>query len=102
MRHRDLVVSTRVFAPYPRADSLHGLDDSHGRVVNTAQALYRCRLSCRDAFPSPDLKKEWATEVWNEACAKEAYPDLSRQDEEVGYHFFDIYGTNLHGFSVRN
>ncbi|KAH9984988.1 hypothetical protein BJV77DRAFT_1162251 [Russula vinacea] len=60
----------------------HQLDDSHGRVVNTAQALYRCRLSCRDAFPSPDLKKEWATEVWNEACAKEAYPDLSRQDEE--------------------
>jgi hypothetical protein len=54
----------------------------HSRVVNTAQSLYRCRLSCKEAFPPPDLKKEWARDVWNEACEKEAYPDLLRQDEE--------------------
>jgi hypothetical protein len=63
----------------------HQLDDSHGRVVLTARALYRCWLSCKNAFPSPDLKKEWANDVWNEACAKEAYPDLFRQDEEFVY-----------------
>jgi hypothetical protein len=76
-------------------DSVHGLDDSHGRVVLTARALYRCWLSCKNAFPSPDLKKEWANDVWNEACAKEAYPDLFRQDEEAGpvflIHVAQIY-----------
>ncbi|KAH9984994.1 hypothetical protein BJV77DRAFT_141797 [Russula vinacea] len=54
----------------------------HSGVVETAQSLYRCRLSCKDAFPSPDSKKEWTRDAWNEACEKEAYPDLLRQDEE--------------------
>ncbi|KAH9984993.1 hypothetical protein BJV77DRAFT_141661 [Russula vinacea] len=61
------------------------LDDNHGRVVVTARALYRCRLSCKDAFPSPYLKEEWAKDAWSEACAKEAYPDLLRQDKEFVY-----------------
>jgi hypothetical protein len=64
--------------------TLHGLDGNHGRVVVTARALYRCRLSCKNAFPSPNLKEEWAKEAWKEACAKEAYPDLLRQDKEAG------------------
>ena len=68
-------------------DSAHGLEDMHSGVVETAQSLYRCRLSCKDAFPSPDLKNEWARDAWNEACAKEAYPDLLHQDEEVGLFF---------------
>ena len=73
----------------------HGLDDNHGRVVVTARALYRCRLSCKDAFPSPYLKEEWAKDAWSEACAKEAYPDPLRQDKEVGLiylpHGAEIY-----------
>ena len=68
-------------------NSAYGLEDMHSGVVETAQSLYRCRLSCKDAFPSPDLKKEWARDAWNEACAKEAYPDLLRQDEEAGLFF---------------
>ena len=67
----------------------------------TARALYRCRLSCKDAFPSPDLKKEWAKDVWDEACAREAYPDLLRQDEEAGLICLP-HGAQIHtGFSVR-
>jgi hypothetical protein len=58
------------------------LDDNHGRVVMTARALYRCRLSCKDAFPPPDLKIEWAKDAWDEACVKVTYPVLLRQDKE--------------------
>ena len=82
-------------------DSAHGLEDMHSGVVETAQSLYRCRLSCKDAFPSPDLKKEWTMDAWNEACEKEAYPDLLRQDEEAGLSFFDTCGTDSFGLSVR-
>ena len=81
--------------------TLHGLGDNHGRVVVTARALYRCRLSCKDAFPSPYLKEEWAKDVWKEACAKESYPDLLRQDKEVRFYLFAAWGTNLCGLSVR-
>jgi Domain of unknown function (DUF6532) len=75
---------------------LESLDDNHGRVVMTARALYRCRLSCKDAFPSPDLKEEWAKDVWKEACAKESYPDLLRKDKEVGFICLPPHGAQIH------
>jgi hypothetical protein len=67
-------------------------------VIRTAQSLYRCFLSCRDAFPSPDRKEELATAVWDEACAREgAHPDLLRQDEEASFFLFTC-GSDSHGF----
>ena len=44
------------------------------------------------------MKNEWATEVWNEACEKEAYPDLSRQDEEVSLFFLTHVAQSHAGF----
>ena len=37
------------------------------RVMSVAQRLYRCYLTCQDAFPPPD-KADWVDHVWCEAC----------------------------------
>lgn len=42
----------------------------YGRVARTARSLYRCSLSCKDAFPSPSMKEELEKAVWNDACAR--------------------------------
>ena len=76
--------------PANQAAHGHGLEDIYGRVLRTARALHRCKLSCIVAFPSSGRKEseEWAKDVWYEACMREGvYPDLLRQDEEAGLIF---------------
>lgn len=40
------------------------------RAKRIAQSLYRCYLSCKDAFPSPEKKAEWIAAVWSDACMR--------------------------------
>jgi hypothetical protein len=40
------------------------------RVTRVALWLCRIHLSCKDAFPTPQMKAEWEEAVWREACAK--------------------------------
>ena len=40
------------------------------RVTSVALSLYRIYLSCKDAFPTPQMKEDWAEIVWREACVK--------------------------------
>jgi hypothetical protein len=67
-------------------DTGQGLEDIYERVIRTAKSLYRCSFSCKDAFPSPEMKEKLAKFVWNEACAREgANPQLMlREDKEAG------------------
>ena len=62
----------------------HRLEDISFRVTRTASSLYRCFLSCKDAFPTPDMQGEFAKGVWEEACLREGEdPTLSRRDREA-------------------
>ena len=73
-------------------DTAHRLEDISSRVTRTARSLYRCYLSCKDAFPTPDMQDELAKGVWEEACLREgAHPSLSRQDGEAGPFFFWLH-----------
>lgn len=45
-------------------------EDNLNRTIGVAQSLYRCRLSCEDAFPPQNLKEEWIAVAWKEACEK--------------------------------
>jgi hypothetical protein len=40
------------------------------RVTGVALALSRIYLSCKDAFPTPQMKAVWEVAVWREACEK--------------------------------
>jgi hypothetical protein len=53
--------------------------------MSGARHLYRCKLVCEDAFPSPSAKGVWVTCVWNEACVRVGVnPSLFElQDEEA-------------------
>jgi len=65
-------------------DSAHGLEDIYRRVIKTARSLYWCWLSCKDPFPSSDMKDKWVVDVWNEACIRtEAPPNLLPKGEEA-------------------
>ena len=65
-------------------DTAHRLEDISSRVTRTARSLYRCFLSCKDAFPTPDMQDDLAEGVWGEACAREGtHPNLLRRDGEV-------------------
>ena len=62
--------------------SIYGLDD----IYQTARSLYRCMLSCKDAFPSSLTQNTWAKNLWEEACYRTIVhpsPNLFRQDEEA-------------------
>ena len=50
--------------------TLAGLEDIFDPVIKVARPLYRCYLSCQDAFPSSRLKDEWMEVVWSEACER--------------------------------
>ncbi len=39
-------------------------------MISAARPLYRCYLSCEDAFPSFDMKAEWLDDVWSDACER--------------------------------
>ena len=57
--------------------------------MRTARSLYRCYLSCKDAFPTPDLKEELVKAVWKEARVREgAQSDVLLHEGEVGSPFF--------------
>ena len=74
-------------------DTAHRLEVS-SRVTTTARSLYRCFLSCKEAFPTPDMKEELTRRVWDEARHREgAHPSLSRQDAEAG-PFLATCGSN--------
>ena len=61
------------------------------RVLKTARTLYRCWLSCKDAFPTPDMKGRWAADVWNEACLRtKTRPNSSPKDEEACLFFCHV------------
>jgi len=79
--------------------SQHQSEDTSSRVTRTARSLYRCYLSCKDAFPTPDMQDELAKGVWDEACIREgAHPSPSRQDEEFEYdnlRFITDVKTNI-------
>ncbi|KAH9029782.1 hypothetical protein EDB83DRAFT_1858208 [Lactarius deliciosus] len=47
-----------------------GFETDHDRVTSMALSLSRVYLSCKDAFPTPQMKSEWEAAVWREACAK--------------------------------
>ena len=67
------------------SDTAHLLEGISSRVTRTAQSLYRCYLSCKDAFPTPDMQDELAKDVWEEACIREgAHPSLPRPDGKAG------------------
>ncbi|KAH8981726.1 hypothetical protein EDB92DRAFT_1952876 [Lactarius akahatsu] len=47
-----------------------GFETDHDHVTSVALSLCRIYLSCKDAFPTPQMKSEWAPAVWHEACTK--------------------------------
>jgi len=57
---------SRVLEP----DTLHVLEEGFSRIIRVARSLYRCHLSCKDAFPSQSLKGQWIAAVWKEACER--------------------------------
>jgi hypothetical protein len=80
----------------------HGLGNIYTQVIRTARSLYRCRLSCGDAFPSPDLKEEWTRDVWREACAweearEEAFlrVDLLNKNDVAGLFFCHVARAHM-------
>src|SRR5712671_5401171 len=65
------------------SNSDHALDESFGRVLSVAQSLYRCYLSCKEAFPSHHSKGEWVAAAWSEACSRTGiYPSRSPCEKE--------------------
>ncbi|KAH9965687.1 hypothetical protein BGW80DRAFT_1343800, partial [Lactifluus volemus] len=53
------------------------------RVMSIAKSLYRCHLSCNDAFPPRQTRAEWARAVWSEACARVATNPLPLPQAEL-------------------
>ena len=71
------------------------------RVIKVARPLYRCYLSCEDAFPSPSMKEEWIAVVWSEACAKTGVNSNSlRHDKEASFSVSVKYCTISRVFSL--
>src|SRR5712691_7586261 len=65
-------------------DTLHVLEDNFSRIIRVARSLYRCHLSCKDAFPSQNLKEHWIAAVWKEACERTGgYPGSAPMADEA-------------------
>ncbi|KAI9451009.1 hypothetical protein BJY52DRAFT_1215270 [Lactarius psammicola] len=49
-------------------------DETYGdqmrRTIDAAEATYRCYLSSKGAFPTPEQASNWAKSVWPVACTK--------------------------------
>ena len=70
-------------------------------VYRTARSLYRCWLSCKDAFPSFRTQDKWVVDAWNEAYSRTGtHPNSLRQEEEACLVFV-TYGTASLRFSVQ-
>ena len=60
------------------------IDPTFVRVTGIAQALWRCYLTCNDAFPIPSKRDEWAAVVWCEASVRAGtYPGSLFKAEQV-------------------
>ncbi|KAH9000711.1 hypothetical protein EDB86DRAFT_3101364 [Lactarius hatsudake] len=58
------------------------LEIDHDRVTGVALSLCKVYLSCKDAFPTPQMKDEWGVAIWREACTRTgANPDSFIQPE---------------------
>lgn len=57
-----------VNTPSKRGPRAKDYDDDVQEVISVANALFRCRLSTMNAFPSDALELEWAQISWYEAC----------------------------------
>ncbi|KAI0285686.1 hypothetical protein BC826DRAFT_960019 [Russula brevipes] len=59
--------------------------DTIAYAMSVARRLYRCKLICEDAFPSPSTKGVWLAWAWNEACVRAGVnPSVfPLQDEEL-------------------
>ncbi len=62
-RVRDLEFSASSHHTYGDAEQLL-------RTTDAAQATYRCFLSCKELFPTPEQESDWAKAVWPIACSK--------------------------------
>ncbi len=53
-------------------DSLRKREEmsDHDHVTDVALSLCKIYLSCKDAFPTPQMKEDWEAIVWREACVK--------------------------------
>ena len=102
VHHQKLVgFACTYYYPIRELDAGYGLDDMHR--ITRAQSLYRCWLSCKDAFPSPFMQDNWEKEAWKEVCYRTEVhpsPNLLQQEEEACL-FFVKYGTASLGFSVQ-
>ncbi|KAI9434408.1 hypothetical protein F5148DRAFT_1154795 [Russula earlei] len=49
---------------------LAAADPMFQSVANVTKSLYRCYLSCKEVFPTPMQKREWAAVVWCEASVR--------------------------------
>ncbi|KAI9509442.1 hypothetical protein F5148DRAFT_753623 [Russula earlei] len=66
-------------------------EDTYDHVMRVARSLYRCYLTCKDAFPSLHVKEEWAAAVWSESCSRTGMsPNQLPYPEEL------IYGNMSH------
>jgi len=45
-------------------------DEQLRRTIDAAEATYRCYLSSKDAFPTPELASNWVKSVWPVACTR--------------------------------
>ena len=80
------------------------------RVTGVALSLCRIYLSCKDAFPTPQMKVEWEEAVWNEACTKtgtspesfipfEIVSPIPPKLRGVSYYFFQFAEGNMKLFT---
>lgn len=81
-RHaREYRKAARDACQFAKTASARGLDPAKislfNRVMSDAKRLWRCYLTCRNAFPTPDMKGDWLEDLWREACRKtEVDPSL--------------------------
>jgi len=72
--------------------SLVTANDNLNQVTKIAQRLYRCHLSCNDAFPSPSMKEKWIEDVWGNACQRTCgYPHTPPPAEELVVESIELF-----------
>ena len=69
---RYLVGCTFDFSLIFESDSLRKREEMSecDHVTDVALSLCRIYLGCKDAFPTSQMKDQWAAIVWREACIK--------------------------------
>ncbi|KAF8265699.1 hypothetical protein EI94DRAFT_1804020 [Lactarius quietus] len=67
-------------------------DEQMRHTIDAAEATYRCYLSSKDAFPTPEQASNWAKSVWPVACTRtgtqlSSPDDLADRITAVGLRF---------------